>query len=78
MSAFRQSPRLSYLILHVIVSPNTDNGRKVGFHHGLTVFEMIFYAAELEIDLLLQFFGKERKGFILQAVRNLPTQICVG
>ena len=51
---------------------------RVGFHHGLTVFEMIFYAAELEIDLFLQFFGKGRKGFILQAVRNLPTQICVG
>ena len=28
--------------------------------------------------MLLQFFGKGRKGFILQAVRNLPTQICVG
>ena len=27
----------------------------VGFHHGRTVFEMIFYAAKLEIDMLLQF-----------------------
>ncbi len=40
----------------------------VGFHHCQPVFEMIFYAAKLEIDMLLQFFGKGRKGLILQAV----------
>ena len=50
----------------------------VGFHHGLTVFEMIFYAAKLEIDMLLQFFGKGRKGLILQTVQNMPPQICIG
>jgi hypothetical protein len=37
----------------------------IGFYHRLTVFEMLFYAAKLEIDMLLQFFGKGRKGFIL-------------
>ena len=42
----------------------------VGFHHCLTVFEMIFYAAKLEIDMLLQFFGKRRKGLILQTVQK--------
>ena len=76
---FSKALRITNLILHVIVSlKHGIMAARVGFHHGLTVFEMIFYAAELEIDLLLQFFGKERKGFILQAVRNLPTQICVG
>ena len=50
----------------------------VGFHHRLTVFEMIFYAAKLKIAVLLQFLGKGRKGLILQAVRNLPSQICIG
>ena len=50
----------------------------VGFQHCLTVFEMIFYAAKLEIDMLLQFFGKGRKGLILQAVQNMPPQICIG
>ena len=28
----------------------------VGFHHCLTVFEMIFYTAKLEIGMFLQFF----------------------
>ena len=76
---FGEPSRIAYLKLHMIVSlKNGVIAGGIGFHHCLTVFEMIFYAAKLEIDMLLQFFGKGRKGFILQAVRNLPPQICIG
>ncbi len=70
---------IAYLILHMLVSlKHGIMAAGVGFHHCLTVFEMIFYAAKLEIDMLLQFFGKGRKGLILQAVQNMPPQICIG
>ena len=47
------------LILHVIVSlKHGIIAVGIGFHHCLTVFEMIFYAPKLEIDISLQFFGK--------------------
>ena len=76
---FSEAPRIAYLILHMIVSlKHGIMAAGVGFHHCLTVFEMIFYAAKLEIDMLLQFFGKGRKGLILQAVQNMPPQICIG
>ena len=76
---FSKALRVTNLILHVIVPlKHGIIAAGVGFHHGLTVFEMLFYAAKLEIDMLLQFFGKGRKGFILQAVQNLPPQICIG
>ena len=32
----------------------------VGFHHRLTVFEMIFYAAKLEIDMLFTKYAPNR------------------
>ena len=71
--------RITNLILHVIVSLKYGIiAAGIGFYHRLTVFEMIFYAAKLEIEMLLQFFGKCWKGFILQAVQNLSPQICVG
>ena len=56
---FSKALRITNLILHVIVSLKYGiMAAGVGFHHCLTVFEMIFYAAKLKIDLLLQFFGK--------------------
>jgi len=76
---FSKALRITNLILHVIVSLKDGiMAAGVGFHHCLTVFEMLFYAAKLEIDMLLQFFGKGRKGLILQAVQNMPPQICIG
>ena len=60
---FSKALRITNLILHVIVSlKHGIIAAGVGFHHGLTVFEMVLYAAKLEIDMLLQFFGKVRKG----------------
>ena len=68
---FSEALRITNLILHVIVSLKYGViAAGIGFYHRLTVFEMIFYAAKLKIDLLLQFFGKCWKGFILQAVRR--------
>ena len=56
---FSEAPRIAYLILHMLVSLKYGViAAGVGFHHCLTVFEMIFYAAKLEIDMPLQFFGK--------------------
>ena len=56
---FSEAPRITNLILHVIVSLKYGViAAGIGFYHRLTVFEMIFYAAKLKIDLLLQFFGK--------------------
>ena len=56
---FGKPLRIAYLILHMIISLKYRViAAGVGFHHCLTVFEMIFYAAKLKIDLLLQFFGK--------------------
>ena len=56
---FSEAPRIAYLILHMIVSlKHGIMAAGIGFYHRLTVFEMIFYAAKLKIDLLLQFFGK--------------------
>ena len=76
---FSKAFRITYLILHMIVSfKHGIIAAGIGFHHRLAVFEMIFYAAKLEIDMLLQFFGKGRKGLILQAVQNMPPQICIG
>ena len=76
---FSKALRITNLILHMIVSlKHGIMAARVGFHHCLTVFEMLFYAAKLEIEMLLQFFGKCWKGFILQAVQNLSPQICVG
>ena len=55
--------RITNLILHMIISLKYRViAAGVGFHHRLTVFEMVFYAAKLEIHMLLQFFGKVRKG----------------
>ena len=55
---FGKAPRIAYLILHVIVALKYGViARGIGFHHRLTVFEMIFYTAKLEINMLLQFFG---------------------
>ena len=63
---FSKALRITNLILHVIVSLKDGViAAGIGFYHRLTVFEMLFYAAKLEIDMLLQFFGKGRKGFIL-------------
>ena len=63
---FGKALRITYLILHMIVSLKYGViARGIGFHHRLTVFEMIFYAAELEIDMPLQIFGKRWKGLIL-------------
>ena len=43
--------RITNLILHVIVSlKHGIMAAGVGFHHCLTVFEMLLFAAELEID----------------------------
>ena len=76
---FSKALRITNLILHVIVSLKYGViAAGIGFYHRLTVFKMIFYAAKLEIDMLLQFFGKGRKGFILQTVQNMPPQICIG
>ena len=76
---FSKALRITNLILHVIVSfKHGLIAVGVGFLNRLTVFEMIFYAAKLEIDMPLQFFWKWQKWFILQAVRNLPPQICIG
>ena len=76
---FGKALRIAYLILHMIVSLKYGViAGGVGFHHRRTVFEMLLYAAKLKISMLLQLLGKRRKGFILQAVRNLPAQICVG
>ena len=56
---FGKAPRIAYLILHMLVSlKHGIMAAGVGFHHRLTVFEMIFYAAKLEIDMPLKFFGK--------------------
>ena len=56
---FGKALRITNLILHVIVSfKHGIMAAGVGFLHCLTVFEMIFYAAKLEIDMPLQFFGK--------------------
>ena len=47
------------LILHMIIPlKHGVIAAGVGFHHCLTVFEMLFYAAKLEIDMPLHFFGK--------------------
>ncbi len=75
---FSKALRIAYLILHVIVSLKYGViAAGIGFHHRLTVFEMIFYAAKLEIEMLLQFFGKCWKGFILQAVReSVAANLC--
>ena len=63
---FSKALRITNLILHVIVSfKDGVIAAGIGFYHRLTVFEMLFYAAKLEIEMLLQFFGKGRKGFIL-------------
>ena len=70
--------RFGYSFYHFCHVFRSVNGMAVGFHNRLTVFEMIFYAAKLEIDMLLQFFGKGRQGLILQAVQNMPPQICIG
>ena len=76
---FSKALRITNLILQVIVSFKYGIiAVGVGLHNHLTVFKMIFYAAKLEINMPLQFFGKWRKGDILQAVRKLPPQICVG
>ncbi len=76
---FSKALRITNLILHVIVSlKHGIMAAGVGFHHCLTVFEMIFYAAKLEIDMLLQFFESGGKGLSSRAVRNLPPQICIG
>ena len=49
--------RITNLILHVIVSlKHGIMAAGIGFHHCLTVFEMIFYTAKLEIGMFLQFF----------------------
>ena len=51
--------RITNLILHMLVSlKHGVIAAGVGFHHRLTVFEMLFYAAKLEIDMPLQFFWK--------------------
>ena len=47
-------PWIAYLMLHVIVSlKHGIMAAGVGFHHCLTVFEVIFYAAEPEMDMPL-------------------------
>ena len=49
--------RITYLILHMIISLKYRViAAGIGFHHCLTVFEMIFYTAKLETGMFLQFF----------------------
>ena len=49
---FSKALRVTNLILHVIVPlKHGIIAAGVGFHHGLTVFEMVLYAAKLEIDM---------------------------
>ena len=56
---FSKALRIAYLILHMIISLKYRViAAGVGFHHRLAVFEMIFYAAKLEIDMPLHFFWK--------------------
>ena len=55
--------RITNLILHMLVSlKHGIMAAGVGFHHCLTVFEMIFYAAKLEIDMLFSSSGRDGKG----------------
>ena len=54
---FSKTLRVTNLILHMIISLKYRViAAGVGFHHRLTVFEMIFYTAKLEIGMFLQFF----------------------
>ena len=56
---FSKALRITNLVLHVVIFLKYRViARGIGFHHRLTVFEMIFYAAKLEIDMPLKFFGK--------------------
>ena len=49
---FSKALRITNLILHMIVSLKDGiMAAGVGFHHRLTVFEMIFYTAKLEIGM---------------------------
>ena len=41
-------------------------------------FIVMLNTAKLEIGMFLQFFRKRRKGFVLQTVRHLAAQICIG
>ncbi len=60
---FSKALRITNLILHMIVSlKHGIIAAGIGFYHCLTVFEMLFYAAKLKIELLLQFFGSAGKG----------------
>ena len=55
---FSKALRIANLILHVIVSlKHGIMAAGVGFPHCLTVFEMLFYAVKLEIEIEISLSG---------------------
>ena len=50
--------------------------RRIGFYHRLTVFEMIFYAAKLEIKMPLQFFERLERVYPPGCPESVAANLC--